>query len=934
MAKRKSGENEKLQNHSHQPFDYNLLVGRKILGHLRDLPNNKTKKEILLYKEDLEIDSRLQGYFRIDFRKIKSYWVVLELEKIPSGKKRRRDLYPLRIKQNSIIPVNEVIKPENLSNEIWSRLPEWLGSSFDKLFAYKEQWFVLHDHLDTLQDQIQRKWQEELEQQSQQKDSPILEVGKKPEERVEQGDDVEALSSLIEHVELARLQQKQKELEEEYDRLFHFQAVLEQEREELKRKQEEFEEQKQKMIARLESEFVSFDQLRKGLKLKQQEYDDERRDLEKKQSDQQQAIEALKRKQERFTQWESAREKSLTQQREDLKRQQEALDSKQKSLEKEQSEQRQAQEDLERSREELEKEQSEQQRSLTQQQEDLERQQKALDSERRNLEKEQSDQQRSLAQQLQILEHQKQKFDSERRNLKKMVTFQEQADSAIKEKQEKLAQWEEELEHKESEFEKREAQWEEEFEKKEVLLENDEFKLTEKEKQLKELSSLLEQEQVEFREYEEESTAKARQQQKELDLKRQLLQLKERQLSERSDQLRMLQIRWGLSVESDETTVEDSLEHFRNEQELINHVQGYIQSQGFHFSEEVLINFYTCLKTNALVILAGLSGTGKSSLVRLFAEAIDAIFLPLSVKATWQDDADLLGFYHPEKKSYIPTPFLDFLVQAEANPDRLFIICLDEMNLSRVESYFSEFLSVLQQNKEHRKLRLYSKYEWDSRWRQIKNKRPPIDEKEAEIYSLDEQEHNLRRYPYEIAIPQNLFFCGTINVDETTYPFSDKVLDRAQIINFTDVIFYKVRQLQGGQSAKKRLSWEMFQQFCHLDTEIEPEVNNQWFNQLNQILRKAGFHFGYRVKRQIELYCAQQSKLRYKHNYQKRTVDLQVTQKILPKIKGIKTPRVKNMLHNLRLFCHKEGLHQATQQIEKMEQMEAINYWEIFRYVD
>jgi len=146
--------------------------------------------------------------------------------------------------------------------------------------------------------------------------------------------------------------------------------------------------------------------------------------------------------------------------------------------------------------------------------------------------------------------------------------------------------------------------------------------------------------------------------------------------------------RWGFDpINVAESTEELRFNQFDNERKLIECVERYIAAQGYHFKRDDIVNFYTCLKTGAMVVLAGLSGTGKSSLVRLFAEAVGAKerFRLVSVKATWNDDSDLRGFYHPEKKSYISTPFLDIIVRANAHPEQLFFVCLDEMNLSRVE---------------------------------------------------------------------------------------------------------------------------------------------------------------------------------------------------------------------------------------------------------
>lgn len=391
--------------------------------------------------------------------------------------------------------------------------------------------------------------------------------------------------------------------------------------------------------------------------------------------------------------------------------------------------------------------------------------------------------------------------------------------------------------------------------------------------------------------------------------------------------------RWGFdSINVAESTDELRFNQFDNERKLIEGVEQYIAAQGYYFKRDDIVNFYTCLKTGAMVVLAGLSGTGKSSLVRLFAEAVGAKerFRLVSVKATWNDDSDLRGFYHPEKKSYISTPFLDMIVQANAHPEQLFFVCLDEMNLSRVEYYFSDFLSVLEQDKKERKLPLYSENEWRIRKSQLERQRQALENGKLTQEEFDQLERHVHCYGHEVLIPDNLFICGTVNVDETTYPFSDKVLDRVQIIQFESVEFLDNEMTKDLSVLPVNLTFSQFQEYCHKVSEIP--IDNNWFNELNRCLQTGGFHFGYRVKRQIEDYCAYalHSKL-FDNLSEDEIVDMQMVQKILPKIRGIKSKRVAHMFDKLGKFCKKYP--NASKKISSMDQMDSINYWEVFRYV-
>lgn len=381
---------------------------------------------------------------------------------------------------------------------------------------------------------------------------------------------------------------------------------------------------------------------------------------------------------------------------------------------------------------------------------------------------------------------------------------------------------------------------------------------------------------------------------------REFNKLYEDELKSHEDKLNQQLIRWGLKQDANKQAEEQLFSKFTNEQELIKNINQYINAQGYNFKREDIINLYTCFKTGAMTILAGLSGSGKSSLVRLFAKAINANFTLVSVKATWNDDADLLGFYHPEQKNYISTNFLDTILKAEANRDQLFFVCLDEMNLSKIEHYFSEFLSVLEQDKDNRKLQLYSELE----------------------YRNKQEKSNLRQIPYQIFIPNNLFIFGTINIDETTHPLSDKVLDRIQIIQFEAVDFTnKIKKDDSILPVK--LDFDKYKEYCKKSDNI---LTIEWFNDLNKILLEGGFHFGHRVKQHIEDYCALYPEY---HSNNDNIIDIQIIQKILPKIKGFKSEEIKNMFNKLR--DEFDGKYPKTlAKIEKMEKMDAINYWETF----
>lgn len=323
------------------------------------------------------------------------------------------------------------------------------------------------------------------------------------------------------------------------------------------------------------------------------------------------------------------------------------------------------------------------------------------------------------------------------------------------------------------------------------------------------------------------------------------------------------------------------------EAQFLTRLRAQARGQGLFFRQEDLIAFHTALKTGSLVVLSGLSGTGKSRLVEVYRQALGlserSHFLWLSVRPNWNDDADLIGYYDPLNRLYRPgeTGLVDLLIAAQRNPDELFMVCLDEMNLARVEHYFSQFLSCMERPVGQRQLRLYAP------------------ELQAEVY-------NAHRYPPFVNIGPNVLFCGTINVDESTHSFSDKVLDRSNVIRMdhVDLVqwWQELCQLQGEETAgspgdgadpapiQAMVTAADWRSWCPPFNPTPYGREVEFLHGLNRRLAAAGVdaQFGYRVVHQILLYLhflprgASGEVL-----MDRRTaLDLQVCQRILIKVRG------------------------------------------------
>lgn len=313
------------------------------------------------------------------------------------------------------------------------------------------------------------------------------------------------------------------------------------------------------------------------------------------------------------------------------------------------------------------------------------------------------------------------------------------------------------------------------------------------------------------------------------------------------------------------------------EQEFLEHFIRVTREMGLCYAEKDLYNFHTAMKTSALNIIAGMSGTGKSRLVQAYARALgldDDQFVMIPVRPSWTDDSDLIGYVDAMNMVYRPgdSGLINTLIQAQKEENRrskLYLICFDEMNLARVEHYFSQFLSVLEMEPQRRFLRLYN------------------DDLTGRLY-------NTAQYEPVIPIPENVLFVGTVNIDESTYHFSDKVLDRANVITLEVLPFTELRQV--GQKERKPLrdvwgrkapySYEEYAKFRKSGAFSLTERETQFFWDIHLRLQEASKNLGVgpRVVRQIDLYIQNLPANPYISRSQ--ALDLQVVQRILTKLRG------------------------------------------------
>lgn len=310
--------------------------------------------------------------------------------------------------------------------------------------------------------------------------------------------------------------------------------------------------------------------------------------------------------------------------------------------------------------------------------------------------------------------------------------------------------------------------------------------------------------------------------------------------------------------------------------------------RGLVYPEQFLAKFDAALRalpSKRFALLAGLSGTGKTSLARAYARACcDELKVPftrhyreVSVRPDWTDPSGLLGYFNPLAKPprYEETAALELVLAAKRDPEHPYFLCLDEMNLARVEHYFAPFLTAME----------------GRGTLQIHHEHDEIDQ-----------------VPSRIPWPRNLFIIGTVNMDETTHPFSDKVLDRAFSFELWDVdIRQWSERIEAGDA--KELT----------QTVVET------LRRLYDALYPARRHFGYRTCDEVLAFC------RTAQLPVESALDAAVLAKVLPKLRGDDAGELPEALRAVRVVCQEKGLVECKKRIEQMlksiEQQGMAKFW-------
>lgn len=328
-----------------------------------------------------------------------------------------------------------------------------------------------------------------------------------------------------------------------------------------------------------------------------------------------------------------------------------------------------------------------------------------------------------------------------------------------------------------------------------------------------------------------------------------------------------------------------------DEVEWLNGIAAASENYGLHFNPRILKAFHTALKTaewSPLTVLAGVSGTGKSELPRLYSHFGGLFFEPLAVQPNWDSQESMLGFFNSIDNRFDAQLVLRFLAQSqkpwtahsddnEGYPglaDAMCLVLLDEMNLAHPELYFAEFLSKLELRRGR--------------------KGPDVPSLPVKIGAGME--------PYHLPLGRNVLWAGTMNQDETTKSLSDKVLDRSIIIHFPRPTDLKSRLKLVALDENNRGailhkdSWQSWIARGSGFTEEEVRPYKAFIEDLNTSLAVAGRGFGHRVWQSVEYYMANYPDVRAagddstkKARAMHVAFEDQLVQKVMPKLRGIDT---------------------------------------------
>lgn len=328
--------------------------------------------------------------------------------------------------------------------------------------------------------------------------------------------------------------------------------------------------------------------------------------------------------------------------------------------------------------------------------------------------------------------------------------------------------------------------------------------------------------------------------------------------------------------------------------DITSTLTGLMKNEGVFFEESFIESFLLSLKTKPFVILSGISGVGKSILPKTIMQILgNQECRAIAVAPDWTDNMDMLGYFNVDG-DFVQGEFTGLVLSASKTPEIPYFIILDEMNLARVEYYFAQVLSVMES-------RFYNEGKGHVSYRDFLFN-------SAMRKRLSSSKNEQDRLIGDLAIGHNVFIVGTVNVDESTHPFSKKVLDRANVLQISSIDLFS--GLESGVRVESKTILGATTEFAGTITNIK-ELLSQWelntelsskikvidtlkvwveeLDKFNKILSSLKFNFGLRVRDEvcIYLYYAAVNNIdKISEGWWYKYFDQQLTQKILTKVFG------------------------------------------------
>ena len=343
-----------------------------------------------------------------------------------------------------------------------------------------------------------------------------------------------------------------------------------------------------------------------------------------------------------------------------------------------------------------------------------------------------------------------------------------------------------------------------------------------------------------------------------------------------------------------------------DEAKALNAVSQHFKDKGFDVPDRLLYAFHTSLKTSdmsSLTVMAGVSGTGKSAIPKLYAEAMGIFFSPLAVEPRWDSPKDLMGFFNYVTNRYEPTPLARAMFQFQglwddnfkpecALDQYMFMPMLDEMNLARIEYYFSEFLSKLEMR------RLVGELAVEN-----------VSSVALEVFPGFKgvvEGTEVWEKPLRIFANTNTLFVGTMNEDETTQSLSDKVIDRANVLYFG-----KPRELrppandnpaEGMARQRFPLTHGVWTKWCKTVDQGALAGPIEVLTNLNERLAEFNRPFAHRTFQAMLAYMANYPKIEGLDDNQRIRQALadQIGMRIMPKLRGVELSQNRRTLEEIQ----------------------------------